>query len=227
MNYAEQLRAPASGHRTGLIVVVALHLLLGWALVSGLTTRVIDIVRPPVDVTMVKDVQTPPPPPPDPVLPQPKTMQLPLHVVPVPTEIPITRSQEPAITGSPDAVPADRPWTDNSAASSASGVPTTPRAVAKPAIANVQACAPTSDDYPAAARRAEATGMTRLRFTIDAAGALVRSEIVKAAGTSREHRMLDRVAESKLASCYFTAGIDENGRAMGGTFEVDYVWKLE
>jgi periplasmic protein TonB len=226
LNYAEQLRAPASGHRTGLVVVVALHILLGWALVDGLHTRVIDIVKPAVDVTVVKDVQTPRPPP-DPVLPQPKNIQLPQHVIPVPTEIPIARNQEPAITGSPDAIPVDRPWTDSSAASSASGVSTTPRAVAKPAIANVQACAPGAEDYPAAARRAEATGITRLRFTIDAAGALVRSEIVKPAGTSREHRMLDRVAESKLASCYFTAGVDENGRAMGGTFEVDYVWKLE
>ena len=91
----------------------------------------------------------------------------------------------------------------------------------------MQACAPRAEDYPAAARRAEATGISRLRFTIDAAGALVRSEIVKSAGVTREHRLLDKVAESKLAGCYFTAGVDENGRAMGGTFEVDYVWKLE
>jgi protein TonB len=226
LNYAEQLRAPASGHRTGLVVVVALHILLGWALVNGLHKRIIDSVKPPVDVTMIKQTQTPPPPP-DPVLPQPKNVMPPLHVVPVPIDIPIIQSQEPAVTGSREAIPADRPWTDHSAASSASGVPSTPRAIAKPAIANVQACAPGAEDYPAAARRAEAIGITRLRFTIDAAGALVRSEIVKPAGSSREHRLLDRVAESKLASCYFTAGVDENGRAMGGTFEVDYVWRLE
>ena len=35
------------------------------------------------------------------------------------------------------------------------------------------------------------------------------------------------LAASMLAGCALTAGIDENGRAVGGTFEVDYVWKLE
>ncbi len=226
MNYAEQLRAPASGHRTGLAVVVALHVLLGWALVNGLTKRVIDIVKPPVDVTVVKAPQTPPPPP-EPALPQPKSVVPPLYVPAVPEDIRIATPQEPTITGTPNAVPSDRTWSDTQGPTSDSTVTTTPRAVAKPAIANVQACAPRAEDYPAAARRAEATGISRLRFTIDAAGALVRSEVIKSAGITREHRLLDKVAESKLASCYFTAGIDENGRPMGGTFEVDYVWKLE
>src|SRR6185295_14884103 len=94
--------------------------------------------------------------------------------------------------------------------------PTAPRPAAKPAIANVQACAPTSEDYPAAARRAEAAGVTRLRFTIDAAGRLLRSELLRSAGSSREHRLLDKVAESKLAGCSFAAGVDENGHPMGG-----------
>ncbi|WP_144289826.1 energy transducer TonB, partial [Ideonella sp. A 288] len=105
--------------------------------------------------------------------------------------------------------------------------PAPPKAAAKPAIANVQACAPKSDDYPPAAARAEATGTTKIRFTIDAAGKLVKTEVVRSAGASREHRLLDRVAADKLGSCNFTPGIDEHGKPMGGTFEVDYVWKLE
>ena len=225
MNYAEQLRAPASGQKTGLAVVAGLHVLLGWALLHALTTRTIDIPKPPVDIAVVKDVETTPPPP-VPALPQPKSVVLPLYVPAVPDDIRIT-TQEPTVTGTPNAVASDKTWSDTQGPTSDSTVPTTPRAVAKPAIANVQACAPRAEDYPAAARRAEATGISRLRFTIDAAGALVRSEIVKSAGLTREHRLLDKVAESKLASCSFTAGVDENGRAMGGTFEVDYVWKLE
>jgi len=91
----------------------------------------------------------------------------------------------------------------------------------------VQACAPRSDDYPAAARRAEATGTTRVRFTVGADGRLAQAEVARSAGPTREHRMLDRVALDKLKECSFTAGADENGRAAGGTFDVDYVWKLE
>jgi len=98
---------------------------------------------------------------------------------------------------------------------------------AKPAIANVRACAPTSDDYPAAARRAEATGTTRIRFTVGPDGKMTGAEVVRSAGPTREHKLLDRVALAKLGECKFTAGIDEHGKPVGGSFDVEYVWRLE
>lgn len=225
MNYAEQLRSPWSGHRTGLVVVVALHVALGWALLHLLQKRLVDVPPPIIDIAPLPHEPTPPPPP-DPALPQPKAATPPTYVAPLVDPPPFTEST-PSITPTPNAVSSEQPWTASQPPSTAAEGPVAPRAVAKPAIANVQACAPGADDYPAASRRAEATGTTRLRFTIDASGALTRSEIIKSAGMSREHRLLDKVAESKLAGCYFTAGVDENGRPMGGTFEVDYVWKLQ
>lgn len=99
--------------------------------------------------------------------------------------------------------------------------------VARPAIGNVAACAPRSEDYPAAAVRAEATGTSRIRFNVDASGRLASAEVVKSAGHSREHRQLDRVALAKLSECTFRPGNDENGKPVGGTFEVEYVWKLD
>jgi periplasmic protein TonB len=98
---------------------------------------------------------------------------------------------------------------------------------AKPAIANAGACAPKGEDYPAAATRAEATGTTRVRFNVGADGKLAGAEVVKSAGSSREHKMLDRVAVAKLSECTFKAGSDENGKPVGASFEVEYVWKLE
>lgn len=92
----------------------------------------------------------------------------------------------------------------------------------------MQACAPSGDDYPAAARRAEATGTTKVRFNVGADGKLAGApEVVRSAGPTREHKMLDRIAVSKLGECSFTAGRDETGKPVGGSFEVDYVWKLE
>jgi protein TonB len=225
VNYAQQLRFQ-SGNRAGLAVVVLLHVLLGWALLNGLAKRAVDVILPPPVVEILPREKAPPPPPQD--LPQPKSEQPPPVYVPVP-EIPVTaREPEPTVTTHSD-LPAHEPSprTDGPTSDAATPPVVAPRIVAKPAIANVQGCAPRGEDYPAAARRAEATGVTRLRFTIDSAGALMKSEITKSAGVSREHRLLDKVAESKLASCYFTAGVDENGRPVGGTFEVDYVWKLE
>jgi protein TonB len=97
---------------------------------------------------------------------------------------------------------------------------------ARPAIGNVQACAPGPNDYPSIAVKEEATGTTRVRFTVDAAGKLSASEVVKTAGASRAHKALDRVAVQKLSECIFRPGQDETGKAVGGTFDVEYVWKL-
>ena len=90
----------------------------------------------------------------------------------------------------------------------------------------MQSCAPQPEDYPPAANRAEATGTTRIRLNVGADGKLVGAEVVKSAGASREHKLLDRVTLAKLSECSFRPGTDENGRPVGASFEVEYVWKL-
>src|SRR5471032_1401248 len=54
-------RGPSGASRrgTGLAVVVAVHVLLGWALASGLAQHVVDIVRKPIEMSIV--AETPPP----------------------------------------------------------------------------------------------------------------------------------------------------------------------
>ena len=136
------------------------------------------------------------------------------HVVPPPAP-PVAIAPPPAPVAAP-APPAPPP------------PPAAPaRVAARPTIANVQSCAPKAEDYPAAALRAEATGTTKVRFTIDAAGKLSVAEVVRSAGSSREHKQMDRVATQKLSECTFRPGNDENGKAVGGVFEVEYVWKIE
>ena len=87
-----------------------------------------------------------------------------------------------------------------------------------------QAPLPTGDTTIA---RAEATGTTVIRFTVDATGKLASADVVKSAGPTREHRLLDRVAVTKLSECRFTPGRDAEGRPIGGSFNVEYVWKLQ
>jgi periplasmic protein TonB len=102
-----------------------------------------------------------------------------------------------------------------------------PRVAAKPAIGNAAECAPKNEDYPPAALRAEATGTTKVRLTIDAQGKLVSSEVIKSAGPSREHRALDRLVLQKMGDCKFKAGADENGKPVGGAwFDYEFVWKI-
>lgn len=225
MDYAEAQRNPGR-HPIGIGIVIVLHVLLGYALVSGLARRVVEVAMKPVETKIIEEVKPPPPPPPENLPPPPKNLPPPPAFVP-PPEVNINPppNPAPAIQATNVAPPPAPPA--NIQAPAAPAPPAPPRVAARPAIANAASCAPTRDDYPAIAVRAEATGTTKVRFTIDEHGKLAKMELVKSAGSSREHRALDKVAMEKLGECTFKPGTDENGRAVGATFDVEYVWKLD
>ena len=226
MDYAQTQRNPGK-HMVGFSVVLVLHLLLGWALLNGLAQRLVEVIKAPIETKIIEEVKPPPPPPPENLPPPPKFAPPPPSFVP-PPEVNVNPPpmQAPTITTTTVAPPPTA-VTIQPPAPPAPPAPPRPRVAAIPAIANAGACAPTNDDYPSAAKRAEATGTTKVRFTVGADGKLVSAELVKSAGPSREHKMLDRVAISKLSECNFRAGTDENGRPVGATVEVEYVWKIE
>jgi protein TonB len=230
VDFAEQQRRPGK-HLVSFGIVVVLHLLLGWALVSGLAQRMVEVIKAPIETKIIEEVKPPPPPPPENLPPPPKFAPPPPSFVP-PPEVVVNPPPTPAptITVQTQTPPPAAPVTiapPAPPAPPAPAAPPAPRRAAQPAALNVQSCAPTADDYPAAALRAEATGTTRIRFTIDASGKMTNSEVVRSAGSSREHRMLDRIALTKLSECRFSPGRDENGNAVGGTTEVEYVWKIQ
>jgi protein TonB len=226
IDYAQQQRTPGK-HLVGFGIVLALHLVLGWALVNGLAQRMIDVIKAPIETKIIEEVKPPEPPPPENLPPPPKFAPPPPSFVP-PPEVNVNPPQNaaPTITTTTVAPPVQA-VTISPAAPGPAAPPAPPRMAGRPAIANVQACAPTADDYPSAARRAEATGITKVRFTVGADGKLAGAEVVKSAGSSREHKMLDRLAVAKLSECAFKPGADEHGKPIGGAFDVEYVWKLE
>jgi periplasmic protein TonB len=91
------------------------------------------------------------------------------------------------------------------------------------AAAPSPSCAPTRADYPSESLRANEQGTTRIRFSINSEGSLIRTEVLESSGYPR----LDEVAVRKLAECKFRAGKDANGVPIGGTFDVKYTWKIE
>ncbi|MCM0610334.1 MAG: TonB family protein [Ideonella sp. WA131b] len=197
-------------------------------MVSGLAQRVVDVIKAPIETKIIEETKPPPPPPPENLPPPPKFAPPPPSFVP-PPEVVVNPPPTPAptITVTREAPPPAPVTIAPPAPAAPPAPPAAPRMAARPAIANVQACAPRNEDYPAAAVRAEATGTTKISFTVGADGKLASSQIVRSAGPSREHKMLDRLALSKLSECAFRPGSDENGRAVGGSFEVEYVWKLD
>jgi protein TonB len=226
LNYAEQQRDPGK-HAVGIGIVIVMHILLGWALVNGLARTVIEVIKGPIETKIIEETK-PPPPPPENLPPPPKFAPPPPSFVP-PPEVVVNAppTPAPAITATTIAPPPAPPVAIAPAqAPVAEAPPAPPRVAARPAIGNVSTCAPKGDDYPAIAIKEEATGTTKVRFTVDASGKLASAEVVKSAGASRAHKALDRVAVQKLSECTFRPGIDETGKAVGGTFDVEYVWKL-
>jgi protein TonB len=70
VDYAQQERSWGR-HAPSILAVVALHILLGWALVNGLARRVIEVVKAPIETKIIEEIKKPPPevpPPPPPKL---------------------------------------------------------------------------------------------------------------------------------------------------------------
>lgn len=227
MDYASQQRNPGK-HPVGLIVVAVMHLALGYALVNGLGRKIVEVIKAPIETKIIEEVKPPPPPPPENLPPPPKLTAPPPSFVPPPEVQVATPQVAPTITVTREAPPpapvaiAPAPAPAQAPAPAAAPAPR-PQAVA--ARIDVSSCE--KPEYPAAALRADATGTTKIRFTVDATGAVSKAEIERPAGASREHRLLDRTAVDALSKCRFKPGTDENGKPTGGTTVVDYVWKTD
>jgi TonB family protein len=128
-----------------------------------------------------------------------------------------TRGARPAADGSTRGVVVFPRWTPSAAASSDAPPGS------KPAVLDIQACAPKADDYPAAALRAGAQGTTSIRFTVDEQGRLAVAEVAASSGNS----MLDAVGLQRLMHCRFRAARQADGTPVGATFSLDYRWRLQ
>jgi protein TonB len=224
-DYAAQQRKPGK-HLVGIGIVILMHILLAYALVSGLARKVVDVIKNPIETKIIEEVRPPPPPPENLPPPPPKLAPPPPSFVP-PPEVVVAPppTPAPAITVAPVEPPPPAPVViAPPPAPTPPPAPAPAPAAAQPAITNVMACKP---EYPAAALRAEATGTTAIKFTIDATGKVVSADIVRPSGASREHRLLDRTAVSSLSDCKFSPGRDSNGKPVGASTTVEYVWKLQ
>ena len=70
MDFAQQQRDPTR-HLIGIGAVVILHVLVVWALVSGLARKVVEVVKGPIEVKVIEEIIKKPPPPPEVIPPPP------------------------------------------------------------------------------------------------------------------------------------------------------------
>jgi TonB family protein len=213
-------RLPGDRHPMGLLVVVGLHLLLAAAL---LTAR-LDAGPPPVvQVALTKIDETRRPPPKPQELPDPPRSPLRQLVVPVP-EVVVERPAE-TIQAVRQEAPATRPAAPGPApAKGDDGASLLPRVEARPTRldAGAEQCRPV---YPHVAEREGVTGITKLRFNVDAAGR-VSAQLLQSSGPLRQNRRMDEAAIEALSHCPVQVGTDEFGRPAGGAVDVNYKWTI-
>jgi periplasmic protein TonB len=155
-DYASQQRNPGK-HVVGLSLVVLLHIILFWAISSGLAKKFVKVIKGPVEAQLIEDAKPdiPPPPPPPPQ----KSAPPPEYVPPVDIAVNATAGA-------------------NAIASvSAAPVRTAP-------VINAAASCP-KPEYPSSSRRNEEEGTVQLRFLIGTEGQVMESQVEKSSGFTR------------------------------------------
>ena len=194
MDYAQEQRNPTK-HLVGFVVVILLHIALVYALINGLATKVIEVIKKPLETQIIEEIKPPPPPPPVSLPPPPKFVSPPPPYIP-PPEVQVNVPPPPnAIQTTTSVVPtAPSPI-------AVVGPPTpTPAPAGPPAPASAKSACPNyakafgDSAFPRdAAREGIESGEAVLRFTVSASG-----EIKDVSTVSQTNRAFGRAAVSIL-----------------------------
>ena len=206
MDYAQEQRSPGK-HLTGIVIVIILHVALGYGLMNGLATKVMDVIKKPLETKIIEEVKklpppdTPPPPPPKMVQVLPTFIPPPEVMIQAPVTAPVI-SNRTAVAPPVYAPPA----------------PPAPVAVAPPSVG--VAC-PNSQEirtnikYPVQARKDGLQGEVLIEMTIAANGE-VKDVDVKSS-TNRAFNSV-AIAASRQFKC--------NGQGRDVRVQVPYSFKL-
>lgn len=169
MDYAQQQRSPGK-HLTGIIFVLILHAILGYALINGLATKIVEAVKKPLETTIIKEVK-PPPPPDTPPPPPPKMVQI------IPTFVPPPEVQIQAPVIAPVFA------TQTAVAPPVFAPPAPPAPVVAAAAPSVGVACPNSQQirteikYPPQARKDGLQGEVLVEFTVTTTGEIKDIEV--------------------------------------------------
>ncbi len=217
MAYADQ---QMSGSKiTALIIVALIHILLGYALVTGLAYSAVKNVMKKVTAVDIKEPEkpkdTPPPPkpsaaPPPPVAPPP---QISIAVTPPQIEtVQVAPPPAPPVLVAAPPAPVVAP------------PPPPPRVQPKsPAPKGNPGNWATSNDYPSQALREEREGTTRFRVSVSADGRVTDCQVTGSSGSPD----LDAVACQKITQrARFNPATDGEGQPTTGTYSNAVRWVI-
>ncbi len=214
----DRTAAGAGGKLVGFALVLALHAVIIYALVTGLAHRVIEVVRKPIEAKIIETVrhEPPPPPPPPPQFTPPTVAVLPPPEIRIePPKPPPPREPPPRAVTKPKPPPPSPP---------APAVVAPPPPVAEPVRVppHLDASHSHEPEYPPEARRLGQQGSVILQALIDVDGRVLETKLVQSSGVPR----LDEAALAGIKSNYrFAPGtVDGKPQQMWYTFK--FTWKL-
>jgi len=205
----------------GIGVVIFLHMLVVYALVTGLARKVVDVIQEPVITKIVTEIKPPPPPPaPDkPAPPIPKSAAPPPPYVPPPEVKVQQQPQENTIA----AVSNVKPPTNDLPTSVAQPSPAATQAPGPPAHTSARVAGNCEKpEYPRSSLRNEEQGTVDIKLIIGTDGRVVDAVIEKSSG----FKDLDRATLKAWSLCHFTPAMAD-GQPVQSATRMQYVWKLE
>ena len=215
MAYADQ---KMSGNRlTALVIVAILHVIVGYALVTGLAYEAVKKIKERVetfDVEEEKPPEEPPPPPPDQPLPPPPIVAPP---PPISFERPAPQVQTVQLPPPPAPVQVTAP----------PPAPPPPPAVSKARGARPKGqgswAARIQENYPSAALRKEIEGRVGVRVSVGPDGRVASCSVSSPSGSSD----LDSAAcEGMQRYARFDPALDAAGNPTTGSFSTSIVYKI-
>lgn len=180
----------------GIAVVVVLHIILIYALVNGLATKVVQVIQRPIETKIIEPVKPPPPPSlPTVQLPPPKFAPPPPPFVP-PPEVQVQAPPQPVMTN--QAAPV-------ATAPAAPPAPPAPAPV-KALRTEVGVVCPNSDQvrasirYPRQAQENNITGNVVIEFVVDPQGHVADERVAQSADPDLDRAAFNAVKQFSCIS---------------------------
>jgi protein TonB len=205
--------SPAAPRLIGIGLVILLHVVIVYALVTGLAQRAVDVIRTPIETRIIAESkpETPPPPPPPPL----QLTPPPPAFVP-PPEIQIAKPPPPPKSTAITVVTPVKPVAPPPAPA--------PAPVAEPVRVqpHIDAGRSQQPEYPPTSRRMGEQGSVVLQVLVDTDGRVIDAKLLQSSGYDR----LDQAALDGVKSDYrFVPGtVDGKPQQMWYTFKFN--WKL-
>ena len=205
---------------TGITIVVLLHILVGYGVVTGLGKRLVAKMSEPVESKIIEEVKAPPPkdlPPPPP----PPEMKAPPPPFIPPVEVNVT--QAPPVQNVIAAATTQKPASNELARALPTPAPPTPgpaKSVRIAAVADFGTCEKPA--YPKISQRNEETGTVTLSFLVGVDGKVIDSKVLKSSG----FRDLDKAAQNGIGKCVMKPG-SVDGKPEQSWMQMQYVWTLD